>query len=374
MKFAAFRTCAALALLFIGSAVAVAFEAIPSAEQRLLADARDGELQQFEFMEAALIAGGLQDSAAREAVLRERELKYQSLDLAVIARLPRDQRPAALLEGMHQQILTGSFQPTATLVQQTFATGDFNCVTATIIYHDLCERVGVNAEIIAQSGHVCSRLITSREEIETTRADWFTNPELRQSEQPRHAISAVALVGRIYYNRALAKLEQKEFAAAIELLEKSLACDARDRDAQENLLAGLNNWALSLCEQGEYATAARRITTGLALKADYQPLLSNDLHVHQQWVAQLCREQNFEQALQLLDAGKSRRPTAPLFVSGQRAVYTAWLKSCNEQGDTAAAAKVLRRAQEQLGAQVKLTVEARPMPKVISAKGRSERP
>lgn len=359
-------------MLLLLTSSALAQVAQPSAEQRLLSEVRTGQLRQFEFLEAALIAGGLNDTPARVAALQQRDAKYRSLDLTAIARLPAEQRPAALLRELHRHVLTGSFQPTATLVQQTLESGDYNCVTATILYHDLCQRVGVDAEIVAQSGHVCSRLTNSRLEIETTRGDWFTNPEPRLGEQSRHAISPVALLGRIYYNRALASLEKKEFAQAIELLEKSLACDPSDRDAQENLLAGLNNWALALCEQGEYAAAARRIATGLALKTDYQPLLSNDLHVHQQWVSQLCREREYEQALHVLDAGKSRRPAVPLFAGGQRAVYEAWLKQCTERRDTAAAAQVLQRAQEQLGPQVKLSLEARPLPKVISAKNRNE--
>ena len=348
-------------MLLAGNVAAIAQIAKPSAEQQLLADIRSGQLRRFEFIEAALIAGGMHDAQARAAALQLRDENYQALDLPAIAQLPENQRPAVLLRRLHRHILTGSFQPTATLVQQTLATGDFNCVTATILYHDLCQRVGIDVEIIAQSGHVCSRLTNSRAEIETTRGDWFTNVELRSSEQSRQAISTTALLGRIYYNRALAKLEKKEFAAAIELLEKSLACDPRDHDAQENLLAGLNNWSLTLCEQGDHQAALKQVARGLALRADYQPLLSNDLHVHQQWVTQLCREREYEQALQVLAAGKSRRPTAPLFASGERAVYEAWLKRCNEQGDTATAAQVLRRAQEQLGPNLKLSVEARPM-------------
>ena len=345
-----------------------------NAEQQLLADARDGQLHDFELIDAAFVAGGMSDPRKCAEALRVRDARYAAIDMPAVSQLPPHQRPAVILVKLHREILRGQFRPTATLVQETLAAGDFNCVTATILFHDLCTRCGVPAEIVAQSGHVCSRLGHPHlTEVETTRADWFTRAqtEAKPTEGARRVITPVALLGRIYYNRALAALEQREFAAAIQLLEKSLALDPQDRDAQENLLAGLNNWALALCEAGDHAAAAERVAMGLKLNADYPPLRSNELHVHQQWVTRLCQEYEFAQALQLLEAGRVRRPDAPLFAGGQRAVYEAWLKHCVATGDTAAATQVLQQARQQLGPQTKLTLEARPIPKTIPAKHRS---
>lgn len=351
----------------------------PAAEVELLEDVDDGQLQRFAFVDAALIAGGMTDPLARVEMLSRRDEKYAAIDFAAIRKLPNQDRPSAVLSALHLQILTGKFRPTATLVQQTLATGDFNCVTATILFHDMCSRANVSVEIVAKSGHVCSRLVNADCEIETTRKaqDEMLREMLiglearRMGKAVSRGITPSELLGRIYYNRALAALEKKEFAAAIQLLQHSLTCDPQDHDAQENLLAGLNNWALSLCEQQDYAAAAERIAAGLAVNKDYQPLRSNDLHVHQQWVAQLCREAQFSRALQVLETGRSRRPDAPLFAGGQRAVYDAWLKHCVAQGDSATAAQVLRTAQQQLGPQANFTLEARPIPKVISAKSRN---
>jgi tetratricopeptide (TPR) repeat protein len=376
----AFRYCAALILVLgccaveIGDAVAETAISAGSIEQQLVADARDGKLQQFELMEAALIAGGVFDPAQRAEILRIRDARYAALDLPAIKQLPLARRPAAVLTKMHREILFGKFHPNATLIQETLATGDFNCVTATLLFHDLCTRCGLNAEIVAQSGHVCSRLGAPHfAEVETTRRDWFSRATAdgKPAESARRVITPTELVSRIYYNRALAALEQKEFATAIQLLERALVLDPQDHDAQENLLAGLNNWALALCEAGKHAAAAERVAAGLQLNAKYAPLLSNELHVHQQWVTQLCRDYEFEQALRVLEAGRARRPEAPLFVGGQRAVYEAWLKYCVASGDTATATLVMQQARQQLGPQARFTLEARPLPRTIPAKNRS---
>lgn len=352
----------------------------PAAEIELLEDVDDGQLQRFEFIDAAFIAGGLADPRTRTEMLGRQAELYTAIDFAAIRKMPNDQRPAAVLAALHRHLLTGQFRPTATLLHETLLTGDFNCVTATILFHDLCSRANVSAEIVAKSGHVCSRLVNADCEIETTRKAQEEIPRAmlnslearRSGKAASRGITPSELLGRIYYNRALAALEKQEFAAAIQLLQHSLTCDPQDHDAQENLLAGLNNWALSLCEQQDYAAAAERIAAGLAVNKNYQPLRSNDLHVHQQWVAQLCREAEFSRALQVLESGRTRRPDAPLFAGGQRAVYDAWLKHCVASGDAATAAQVLRTAQQQLGPQANFTLEARPMPKVISAKSRNE--
>ena len=361
-----------------------------AAEVELLEDVDDGHLQRFEFVDAAFIAGGLTDPRSRAELLRRRDELYAAIDFSAIRKLPNQERPTAVLGALHVHILRGKFRPTATLVQETLTTGDFNCVTATILFFDICSRANVSVEIIAKSGHVCSRLVNSDCEIETTRfvagnarydsrtqeevvRQMVSNLEARRAGKiVSRGITPSELLGRIYYNRALAALERQEFAAAVRLLEHSLTCDPQDRDALENLLAGYNNWALALCERSDYSAAAERIAKGLAHGASYQPLRSNDLHVHQKWVAHLCREAEFSRALQVLEAGKVRRPEAPLFASGQRVVYEAWLKHCVASGDSVEAARVLRQAQQQLGPQANFTLEARPMPKVISARSRHE--
>jgi hypothetical protein len=338
------------------------------AEHELLSVTRRGETNSFDLINGALIASGVTEASARQRWLRVRDARYSSIDLPAIARLPIAQRPAAILAGLHREILAGGFRPSATLIHETLATGDYNCVTATILFHDLCLRCGVPAEIIAQSGHVSSRLVgPPSEEVETTRRDWFTRePEQATSAHKpapitiRRVISPSQLLGRVYYNRALAALEQRKFAAAIDLLCVSLTLDEHDHDARENLLAGLNNWALALCETGDHAAAAERIAAGLALDATYQPLRVNELHVHQQWVAELCQRANYAQAVALLEAGRTRRPEAPLFTAGQKAVFEAWLRDCTTRGDTATAAQVLHQAKRHLGAGANIILEARP--------------
>lgn len=343
--------------------------AIHAAEAELLADARDGQLQ-LDFIEAALISSGVTDRQQRAHWLQVRDARYVALDLAAVVRLPARKRAPELLARLHREILTGEFRPTATLVHETLSQGDFNCVTATILFHDLCHRCQVPAEIVAQSGHVSSRLVSAAdEEIETTRADWFQRDvviksPLSPATEKKRVITPAELLGRVYYNRALATLEQKQFGKAIELLQLSVALDPNDRDAQENVLAGLNNWALALCDAHDYAAAAEHIATGLARQATHAQLRSNDLHVHQKWVAQLCEQRDYAQAIQVLEAGRSRRPEASLFTAGQRAVYEAWLKESITQGDASTAAQILRESQRKFGPQAKLSLEARPAARV----------
>jgi hypothetical protein len=342
--------------------------ALSNAEARLIEAVQRGE--SLDLIDAALIASGVTESAPRERWLRVRDARYAVMDLPAIARLPANHRPAAILAGLHREILAGKFHPSATLLQDTLATGNYNCVTATILYHDLCARCDVPAEIVAQSGHVHSRLPgPPSEEIETTRRDWFT----REAEPPPAAakiksasitvcrvISPTQLLGRVYYNRALAALERQQFAPAIDLLHLSLALDAHDRDARENLLAGFNNWALALSEAGDHAAAAEKITAGLAFDGNYQPLRVNELHVHQQWVAALCQRADYAGAVALLETGRTRRPEAPLFTAGQKPVFEAWLRDCTARGDAATAAQVLEQARQRLGTNVSFTLEARP--------------
>lgn len=371
-----FIFAAAVSVLSLAGAVSPAHSetlpAIHSSEAELLADSRDGELQQFDLVEASLISSGVTDRNERARWLRVRDTRYAAMDLPAVMRLRLNQRAPEILSRLHREILTGEFRSTATLMHETLKAGDFNCVTATILFHDLCQRCNVPAEIVAQSGHVASRLTRApAEDIETTRPDWFTRPladvvikPAEPNADAKRVITPAQLLGRVYYNRALAALEHKQFSKAIDLLNLSLALDPHDRDAQENVLAGLNNWALALCEAREYDAAAERIASGLKLQEQHAQLRSNDLHVHQKWVAQLCEQRDFAQAIEILESGRSRRPEAALFSAGQRAVYEAWLKECIAQGDATTAAQILRESHQKFGPQAKLTLEARPAARV----------
>ena len=329
-----------------------------SPSSRLLDDARDGRLEEFGLVEAALIAGGIDRPPRRQELgARFNEICARSLihvkntGGGTAAEQPTWQRVRSLFQFMHQEVLTGQYQVSASRLSRTLQRGSYNCVTATVLFNSLCEAHGLSASAVVVRGHVFSRVHAAEAiDIQTTCPRWFDSAEARRRPatlpnslreiSPRE-ITAVQLIGKIYYNRAVSELHRERFAEAVDLLALSLMLDPADSSAQENLLAALNNWSLHACQDGHFAHAAGLVRRGLAINPDYAPLLVNDVHIHERWAVSLCDEDRHEAALSLLERGYARRPEVALFDDGRAAICDLWAERLFQQGHTDSARRVL---------------------------------
>lgn len=311
-------------------------DAATEQEERLFADAADGRFDEHSLFFAALIASGT--SSAEQSAHQARWARLELELLAVTAVLPPESRARFAFEFVHRNLLTGHYELGCSDLGRTLTQGHYNCVTATILFQVAAGRIGLSPTPVAVPAHVFSRFEgTPPFDIETTCPDWFAivqDPERRartrygqvlNSAGPRpRALTPTELVGKVYYNRGVAAIERRDFAAAIGLLRKSLRLDAHDAPARENLLAAINNGALACSDAAEFEQASALLRFGRDLDGTYAPFAANDLHIHQRWVAALCQAGRFSEALDLLDRGFERRPEAPLFDTGRFVVARDW--------------------------------------------------
>lgn len=332
-------------------------------EAELIADAADGRLDKFSLLDASLLASGVRDEA--EFTLARRRLNALWLEVGepLIAKLSPADQEKAIFSATHRLILTGKYKAECTEVQRTLVSGDYNCVTATILYLELCRRHGLAGTAVAVPGHVYCRLQRTGDDIQTTCKEWFDVRDGRttstvataiakqlaaQPAKPRELTDA-QLLGKVYYNRGVSLLEQHDYEAAIALLKTSVQLDSLDEPARNNLLAAHNNWALQFCDQGDYAAAAAKLADGRALDSQYQPLQTNDLYIHQKWVLHLCDHGRYSTAINILEQGYQRRPDAPLFDGGRYAVYGIWSRTLLEANRLQDALLVLESARRRFG-------------------------
>ncbi|MDX1948239.1 MAG: hypothetical protein SFU86_22805 [Pirellulaceae bacterium] len=242
---------------------------------RLLADARDGVFDQFTLPAAALVACGVKEASDVAAFELELARRLTKIDCRQARRLsPRD-GAELLLRELHREILTGRYEESASDPRLALAGGPYNCLSALVMYADLCRLTGIDLEFRAVPGHVYCRLASQAQwRIEPTRRDGLSRELDITGEAPR-GISAAELAGRFFYNRGVEQLTRREFAAAVESLRVACLLDERDEDARANLLAGLNNWAIALWRDEQPAAAQRLIEIGLALDPHHPPLKAN---------------------------------------------------------------------------------------------------
>jgi tetratricopeptide (TPR) repeat protein len=280
------------------TAMGHAFEAIVPdnpLEARLLADARDGRLDEHSLLAAALIAEGLTDAA--DIVRRERLLDAWARELRrsePLADSPRE-RARQVLRFMHRRILCGRYEETCSDLRVALDVGRHNCVSATILFNCLAARCGLPTVAVECTAHVYSAVVArgQRLNVETTCADWFDlesdaaarSAAMRGAGREEREIGSCGLVAIVYYNRGIDLLEQRSYLAAIAANAKALRMDRGSAAARGNLLASVNNWAISEGESGHYEAAARILESGLRLAPSHELFQVNQAWIRRQQVA-----------------------------------------------------------------------------------------
>src|SRR5439155_9643204 len=153
-------------------------------------------------------------------------------------------------EALHEQLLTGRYDATASDLRLTIARGDFNCLSSLAIYLDLCQACELPVQIWLARGHVFLRAATESGaiDIEPATPQWDSRGAIHRYGVRQ--ITPVELLGKFYYNRGVELLKEQQFHEGIELLRTSLDLDPADSDARANLVAGLNNWAVDYLHTG----------------------------------------------------------------------------------------------------------------------------
>lgn len=310
--------------------------------QRLRDDLVDGQLDRFSLFEAALVAGEVSDRQQITNLREQFEAQCRDAASEIITERAGNHRIEAVLNCLHQRFLRGEYQADHSELQRTLVDGHFNCVTSTILFRCLCERFGVPCETMASKAHVlCRQSGTPPRYIETTSPQWRITDVAQLQDRYKHAINVedlreitdVQLVGKIYYNLGVARLEASQHAEAVDLLKFAWQLDPQDHRAYDNLLAALNNWALAECDAGRYQSASDLIQRGLAIDGSYTALRANDLHVHQKWVSALCSRQCFAEAIVVLDEVSQRRHDEEVLNRARLVIYGLWAQSQFARGE-----------------------------------------
>ena len=118
-------------------------------EQRLLADAADGTLDEFSLLEASLIASGVKDERAIERYSSEFAHRIGRLSASGDHRSSGITEPERAYQLLHDEFLIGSYHSTCTEIDRAFDAGDYNCVTATVLYQCICKWHGLSPVAVA---------------------------------------------------------------------------------------------------------------------------------------------------------------------------------------------------------------------------------
>lgn len=292
-----------LVLLVALAQPAVATDPLP------LADGANNPGTPIDLLAESIIAAG--DCRLRSQIHKNFERAGEQLQRHISQQDTSKELARKILTLMHREILTGEYDAELFSVGQTLAKGDYNCLTATILYCCLCKTVNLDVAIMSVPGHVSVRLGgPSNQIIETTCSAWPA-PK-RPAVAIAREISETQLVARVYYNRGVYHASRHQYQHAIAALDASIFLDPHDHASIRNRSVALNNWSLELCSQGRYGDASKLV--GLAYSVSpCSEVLATAEYVHLQWLKDQFAQGQFEQAIAILDDAIRLFPSSTIF-------------------------------------------------------------
>ena len=333
----------------------VEFRSLPQnrLEERLFADAADGRLDEFSPLEAALVAGGVEDADTLH--------RYQQKAAALVDQLRRSaaldgtpaQRAEAIFEFMHRHVLRGGYDLAYTDLRRVLDEGRFNCVSATVLFNYLAGEFGLECRGLEMPGHAMSRVVLpdGTLDIETTCPRWFRltgDPKLQEAAATK-MIGAAAVGRSLEGPRGLAdpnggddllqpgrrSAGGKAFCRSGRGQRQGPAARSAKRHRPGNLLATINNWSIELGNSQHFAEAVDLLRQGLAIDAKFEAFAQNYVHVHHQWVDHLCRAGRFEEAIDILSRAAAEMPDRDYLRRAQSEVCQRWAQAGRRPDDPA---------------------------------------
>lgn len=259
-----------------------------------------------------------------------------------------EERAAWVFQSMHEHLLFGEYDENQNALSKALLEGNYNCVSATILYQILTDRAGLPTVAMQTRGHVWCRLLSRPElDVETTCPTWFLlephdqgqSPAVQAADEAR-TLSTRGLAAKIPYNKASLAAAQGDYPGAIEYLNFALSLDPQDAAAMRNRSAILNNWAVACIGQKDCQTALD-ILKRMENQRPHDPDLElNRSKIVDAVIDQWCHQGRFSEALRLLqtqDDLTSSRHTV-------RSLYQKWIQDAASRGDWYEAKNALRLA------------------------------
>ena len=314
------------------------WESLTTAEQALLQDTLDGELNQHSLMEAMLLAEGLSKSEAAKWNQRySQDAQYMLQQIS--AEESTEAQAQNIFRFMHREILTSEYVVDANQLVKCWEEGKYNCLSATLLYHAFCKEAGIPTRAVTTPGHIFIQLCNSGAvDVETTCPQWFelsaaeknANHGRQREIDNRRILTETELIGKIYYNRALSSLSAEHYHAAEKELRLSLILDPADRSAKRNLLACLNNWSLQLTEERKYAEAMQLLKRASQQFPEDLSLKKAVIYTMYHWTEKLSARHQYQRGLEILSQYQSLNSHDPFFDRSRLALSRKWVEHVME--------------------------------------------
>ncbi len=140
-------------------------ESITPLEKEMLADADDGRLDDFSLVDAAFIASGVPDRKGLEIYRGKYRQLLGKVKRATRGAVGERERARRAFVAMHEAVLERYGLHAVDMIG-VFSRGEYNCVSATILYDALLEELDIESSAVLVPSHTYALVRVDGEEVE----------------------------------------------------------------------------------------------------------------------------------------------------------------------------------------------------------------
>ena len=305
-------------------------------EKDLLADAAAGKLSRLSLAEAALLASGVRDDAARKRYLdRIDALEKDARRAAADGTAPFDSG-ARLLKWLHAGPMARGYTPTQDHLPALLDEGKFNCVSSAVVYNVLGKRLGLDVRGVVVPAHVLAVQYDgpTAKDVETTSAGGFDG---KKKYYIRREVGDFGLLAAVYRNTAARQDRDGHYAEVVRAALFAQTLDAGDKDPARDVETAFHNWAVSRLKNDQHPEALALVALGLEALPGNDTLVRDRRTAYAMWAKAHRDKGEWAAGGKLLADARTAHPGDPGFDQEVERHYLLWAQS-----DPARAAEVLK--------------------------------
>lgn len=342
---------------------------VPNAlEHDLLDDSEDGSWQRWDIVSAALVAEGLSDQQKVDA--------YRNQVASLVRQVPsqdKDRLVQTIFETLHNRLLTGKYDIGCTNLAQAIDSGDFNCVSATVLFHAMAQQSGLDVCGLEMRGHALSRVRFDQQviDLETTCADWFnlSERERTRSDRPTNAgydtaysVARRQMPQTVNQSLNLARLpgdgkplpfvstDPADLPPTLSPIRQTNETTGSFREISDvQLIATIYyNRGVDELIAGHFSSAGVANLKALQLDPQNDNVWRNLMATFNNWAIACASKGDYISAAQLLDEGRFIDDSYELFRSNQVHTYYHWVVDVANRREYDKALTLLQMAEDRL--------------------------
>lgn len=318
-------------------------------EKDLLADAKQGKLSRVSLAEAALLASGVRDEVARKKYLdRIDALEKEARRATADVQAPYE-KGARLLQWLHAGPMT-DYSKDQDHLPALLDEGKYNCVSSTVLYNVLGQRLGLELRGVLTWAHIFSVQYdgVASKDVETTRRNGH---DLSNKTPNRREVRDFGVLAAVFRNTASRMARQDRHPEAIRAALFAQTLDPSERPTRD-LENAFRNWCVSHVKRERFSDALAVVALGLEVLPGNAKVTGDRGYVYGSWARSHRGKGEWATgATLLIEAVSAHRGDRGIFQAAE-VHYLLWAQS-----DSAKAAEVLQEGLHALPKSLRLKNE-----------------